>query len=58
MWKRTKEMKLFTFHKRPYQINQLLKDIFHYLEIDVDARGNKLSSCKVTDQYLKKQKSY
>ena len=26
--------------------------------IDMDARGNKLSSCKIPDQYLKKQKSY
>ena len=24
----------------------------------MDARGNKLSSCKIPDQYLKKQKSY
>ena len=26
--------------------------------IDKDARGNKLSSCKIPDQYLKKQKSF
>ena len=24
----------------------------------MDARGNKLSSCKIPDQYLQKQKSY
>ena len=24
----------------------------------MDVRGNKLSSCKIPDQYLKKQKSY
>ena len=24
----------------------------------MDARGNKLSSCKIPDQYLKKQKKY
>ena len=24
----------------------------------MDARGNKLSSCKIPDQYLKKQKNY
>ena len=24
----------------------------------MNARGNKLSSCKISDQYLKKQKSY
>ena len=24
----------------------------------MDARGNKLTSCKIPDQYLKKQKSY
>ena len=24
----------------------------------MDARGNKLSSCKIHDQYLRKQKSY
>ena len=28
------------------------------LLIDMDARGNKLSSCQIPDQYLKKQKSY
>ena len=26
--------------------------------IDMDARGNKLSSCQIPDHYLKKQKSY
>ena len=26
--------------------------------IEMDARGNKLSSCKIPDQYLKKQISY
>ena len=28
----------------------------NYPEIDMDAKGNKLSSCKIPDQYLKKQK--
>ena len=26
--------------------------------IDMDSKGNKLSSCQIPDQYLKKQKSY
>ena len=26
--------------------------------VDMDARGNKLSSCKIPDQYLEKQNSY
>ena len=43
-------------------INQLITNrnwlIILNLFIDMGARGNKLSSCKIADQYLKKQKSY